>query len=287
MLFSFLFIAFFTICDIIQKEVIIMSNKLKKSLIATTCKPIANSVNNIIDKPTQNIGTTMADIWYLVFGGISQAAEKRKLKYFYALKEYEDQLKEKISKIPSDKIIEPDLQIVAPALDASKYCILHKELINLFSNLISSSMNKDFCNFVHPSFSEIIKQMTPLDAKNIYIFSQKSYYPICNYRVYFRDASFEDYYRNIFLSNTCEHDLVLQSISISSLKRLGLVNIDFNTKVKADNYKDFEYTKLYKQLQEDFKANNIPRAVDIKIVKGIVELTPYGELFVKSCVTSI
>lgn len=103
-----------------------MSNKLKKSLIATTCKPIANSVNNIIDKPTQNIGTTMADIWYLVFGGISQAAEKRKLKYFYALKEYEDQLKEKISKIPSDKIIEPDLQIVAPALDASKYCILHK-----------------------------------------------------------------------------------------------------------------------------------------------------------------
>lgn len=268
-----------------------MSNKLKKSLITTTCKPIANSVNNIIDKPTQNIGTTIADIWYLVFGGISQAAEKRKLKNFYALKEYEkeyeDQLKEKISKIPSDKIIEPDLQIVAPALEASKYCILHKELINLFSNLISSSMNKDFCNFVHPSFSEIIKQMTPIDAKNIYIFSIKTYYPICNYRVYFKDTSFEEYYKNIFLSNPNETNLTLQSVSISSLERLGLVNIDFNTKVKIDSYKDFENTKLYKQLQEDLIANNIPRAANIKIIKGVVELTPYGELFIKSCVTPI
>lgn len=264
-----------------------MSNKLKKSLITTTCKPIANSVNNIIDKPTQNIGTTMADIWYLVFGGISQAAEKRKLKYSYALKEYEDQLKEKISKIPSDKIIEPDLQIVAPTLEASKYCILHKELINLFSNLISSSMNKDFCNFVHPSFSEIIKQMTPIDAKNIYIFSIKTYYPICNYRVCFKDTSFEEYYKNIFLSNPNETNLTLQSVSISSLERLGLVNIDFNTKVKIDSYKDFENTKLYKQLQEDLIANNIPRATNIKIVKGVVELTPYGELFIKSCVTPI
>lgn len=262
-----------------------MSNKLKKSLITTTCKPIANSVNNIIDKPTQNIGTTMADIWYLVFGGISQVAEKRKIKYSYALKEYEDELKEKISKIPSDKVIEPDLQIVAPALEGSKYCILHKELINLFSNLISSSMNKDFCNFVHPSFSEIIRQMTPLDAKNMRIFSQKSYYPICNYRVFFKDTSFEDYYKNIFLSNPCEQDLLLQSISISSLERLGLINIDFNTKVKENKYEFFEHTRLYKQLQEDFLNNVIPRAVKIKVVKGIVELTPYGELFIKSCVT--
>lgn len=253
----------------------------------TTCEPLANSVNNIIGKPTQNIGTTMADIWYLVFGGISQAAEKRKLKYSYALKEYENQLKEKILKIPPNKIIEPDLQIVAPALESSKYCILHKELINLFSNLISSSMNKDFCNFVHPSFSEIIKQMTPLDAKNMCIFTQKSYYPICNYRVIFKDTSFEDYYKNIFLSNPCEQNLTLQSISISSLERLGLINIDFNTKVKSNEYEYFENTNLYKQLQNDFLANNLPSVVDIKIIKGIVELTPYGELFIKSCVAPI
>ncbi len=55
-----------------------MSDEIKKTVLNTLAEPIANSVKNITDKPTQNMGTTLADIWYLVFGGISQAAEKRK-----------------------------------------------------------------------------------------------------------------------------------------------------------------------------------------------------------------
>ena len=104
-----------------------MSDEIKKTVLNTLVEPIANSAKNITDKPTQNIGTTLADIWYLVFGGISQAAEKRKLKYAYALQEFEKELKEKISKIPEDNLIEPDMQVVAPALEASKYCIEKEE----------------------------------------------------------------------------------------------------------------------------------------------------------------
>ena len=44
----------------------------KKSLIDLVPDSIDNAVKNVTDKPTQNIGTTLADIWYLVFGGISK-----------------------------------------------------------------------------------------------------------------------------------------------------------------------------------------------------------------------
>ena len=88
----------------------------KKSLIDLVPGSVDNAVKNITDKPTQNIGTTFADIWYLVFGGISQAAEKRKLKYSYALQEFENELKEKISKISIKQLIEPDMQVIAHAL---------------------------------------------------------------------------------------------------------------------------------------------------------------------------
>lgn len=256
----------------------------KKSLINLVPDSVDNAVKNITDKPTQNMGTTLADIWYLVFGGISQAAEKRKLKYSYALQEFENELQEKISKISTKQSDDPDIQTIAPALEASKYCILHKELRELFCNLIASSLSADYCKFVHPSFSDIIKQMTPLDARNIFIFSKKSYQPICNYRVYYKDSSFDDYYKNIFLSNTTEQDLIVQSVSISSLERLGLVEINFNTHVKEYKYEPFEKTNLYTQLQLDIVKNNIPRAIKVEILKGIVELTPYGELFIKSCV---
>lgn len=256
----------------------------KKSLIDLVPDSVDNAVKNITDKPTQNIGTTLADIWYLVFGGISQAAEKRKLKYSYALQEFENELKEKISKIPEEKIIEPDIQVVAPALEASKYCILHKEIRELFTNLIFSSINNDYCKYVHPSFSDIIKQMTPLDAKNMIIFSHKHYHPICNYRIFYKDTSFDDYYKNIFLSNPNELDLTLQSVSISSLERLGLIEINFDAKVKSYKYEPFEHTKLYLKIQSDISKNIIPKATKTEIIKGTVELTPYGELFIKSCI---
>ncbi len=136
----------------------------KKPLIDLVPDSVDNAVKNITDKPTQNMGTTFADIWYLVFGGISQAAEKRKLKYAYALQEFEKELKDKTSKIPEDKFIEPDTQIVAPALDSARYCIEKEALRELFSNLISSSMNTDTCEQAHPIFADTIKHLSTNDA---------------------------------------------------------------------------------------------------------------------------
>lgn len=76
---------------------------------------VPNVIDNVtqksIDNSTQNITTTLADIWYLVFGGISQAAEKRRLKYTYDLQEFQKELREKISKIPDNQIVQPDIQI--------------------------------------------------------------------------------------------------------------------------------------------------------------------------------
>lgn len=139
----------------------------KKSLIDLVPDSVDNAVKNITDKPTQNMGTTFADIWYLVFGGISQAAEKRKLKYSYALQEFEKELKEKISEIPEDKLVEPDIQIIAKALEEAKYCIDKEELRKMFSNLISSSLNIDSSNYVHPNFINILKSLSSNDAKLI------------------------------------------------------------------------------------------------------------------------
>ncbi len=140
-----------------------MSDEIKKTVLNTLAEPIANSVKNITDKPTQNMGTTLADIWYLVFGGISQAAEKRKLKYSYALQEFEKELKEKISKIPEDKLVEPNIQIIAKALENAKYCVEEEDLRHMFSSLISSTMNKDFS--VTPVMVEIVSLLSPTSAK--------------------------------------------------------------------------------------------------------------------------
>lgn len=147
----------------------------KKSLIDLVPDSVDNAVKNITDKPTQNIGITLADIWYLVFGGISQAAEKRKLKYSYALQEFEKELQEKISNIPEDKLVEPDIQVIAQALEAAKYCVEKEELRRMFVKLISSSLNKDLYEDVHPIYVNIIKSLTPFDAKLLFSLYNKNF----------------------------------------------------------------------------------------------------------------
>lgn len=144
----------------------------KKPLIDLVPDSVDNAIQNITDKPTQNMGITLADIWYLVFGGISQAAEKRKLKYSYALQEFEKELKEKVNQIPENKRKEPDIQIIAKALENAKYCVEEKELRHMFSSLISSSINKDI--YVSPTMVNIVSNLSPINAKTLSFYYKKT-----------------------------------------------------------------------------------------------------------------
>lgn len=195
-----------------------MSDEIKKTVLNTLAEPIANSAKNITDKPTQNIGTTLADIWYLVFGGISQAADKKKLKYSYALQKMENELQDSISKIPQNKLIEPDIQIIAQALEASKYCVEKEELRHMFVKLISNSLNKDSSNNVHPIYVKIISNLTPFDAKVLLMINQHKI--------------------NSYLEEIPDSELKLDDIvtSICVLEKLGLIyfNQDYD-KLKSQS----------------------------------------------------
>lgn len=254
----------------------------KKSLIDLVPDSVDNAVKNITDKPTQNMGTTLADIWYLVFGGISHAAEKRKLKYAYALQEFETELKEKLSKIPAEKLTDPDTQITAQALENSKYCIDKEELRKMFVSLISNSMNANYSKDMHPSFAEIIKQMSVIDALIIRTFknSTTNGFPLCQYILNSNDGS--SGYRllldNVYLNYHTTY-LPECSLSIASLVRLGLLNTSYETYFTDEaNYAPFTEHFWFKKLQQEFKNQKV------SIHKGVVYLTPLGRSFTRVCI---
>lgn len=141
-----------------------MSEKTITLLNAEMPESVDKALTNLTEQPTKAVGNTIADIWFLVFGGIGHLAEKRKLRYAAELEKYSNELKEKVENIPGEKRVEADMQIVAPALEASKYCVEKEELRSMFVNLIASSMNSDKMNDVHPIFTDIICKLSPIDA---------------------------------------------------------------------------------------------------------------------------
>lgn len=123
-----------------------------------------NTINNLTEQPSQNIGKTISDIWFLIFGNISHVADKRRIKYSYALEAFETELNNELAKIAPHDLIEPDFRIIAETLEASKYCIELKELRNLFCKLIAASANINYASMIQPIYIDIISKLTPYDC---------------------------------------------------------------------------------------------------------------------------
>lgn len=233
-----------------------------------------------IQNPLQTVSKTFSDVWFLVFGGISHIADKRKIKYSHNLECYQQELSNEINKIPKDKLIEPDIQVTVQALENSKYCIESEELRKMFVNLISKSINADFSDFIHPSFSEIIKQMSSLDAKIIALFKDGSVpgLPVCQYQLPIPGRSSATFPEHIFLEIP-HRDIFSLSVSLESLSRLRLLTISYSEYLHDQTqYEKFLSHTFYKDLSTYWSVGKIP------IKKGIIKLSPFGRAFVKVCV---
>lgn len=241
---------------------------------------VSNILENTTGELTTNVGKTLGDIWFLIFGGISQAADKCKAKYAHDLVIFEQELSASINEIPPEKQIEPSLQITAQALENSKYCIEEKELREMFTSLISNSINSDFSQTIHPSFAEIIKQMSVVDAKILKKFKMASGgIPICHY--YMEPPGKQGYtviMENVFLELP-EISLDICSTSISSLVRLGLIQIPSGISFEDKKcYDTFKQHPQFLSLQNEFPNNKF------SIDERVVCLTPLGQSFVMVCI---
>jgi len=257
--------------------------------ISPVPKFVDTALVNIADAPTKQMGSTFADIWFLVFGGIGQVADKRRMKYATALDSYSKELNNKISAIPESNRIDADIQIVAPALEASKYCIEKEELREMFVNLIVSSMNNEKESVLHPIFTDIVKKLSPLDAKILNIISFEDS----------NDDGTEEFLGKIELKEL--------AFSIAVIQNLGLVQFkDFETNSDEVSLLDKKHKILnllpeidlyFENVQDNFTLNFVLNVVE-KIIydsgmgkntrnsddlKKMLGLTPLGERFKTIC----
>lgn len=238
-----------------------------------------NALKNLTDKPSLSIGTTFADLWDLVFGPISYFSEKKKIKYAHNLELFRKKLESSIEQIPPEKAVEPSVQITAQALEHSKYCIDQENLQEMFVALISNSMNSNYQNDIHPSFAEILKQMSSLDAEVIktFINSSANGLPICKY-IAKEDQGFITILEHVFLKYP-KSSLPECSLSISSLVRLGLLEATYEGWLTTEGiYTPFKDHPWFKMLQKEFPDKTI------SITKGRVWLTPLGRSFTRVCI---
>lgn len=251
----------------------------KINVLPEVPKSVDNALENLTDLPTKGIGQTFADCWYLVFGGISQKAEKKRIKYAIDLENFKAELNSSISSVPESVRHEPSSQIVLSALDNAKYCVEEKELRDLFTALLTSSI--DSTKTVHPSFAHIISRMSSADARMLKCFSRETYFPICDiYRSRQQDDSINILEENVFIDGPDDLSISEKTLSVSSLLSLGLIEMPpdlFET--NSSLISRFRESEPYLSLLTKYSQQELDLSVKP------IRLSVMGKLFISCCVT--
>ena len=182
------------------------------------------------------------------------------------------------------------------SLESIPYTISNEELYNLYANLLAKAMYADTKESVHPSFVEIIKQLSPADALVLKEFAtSKKPIAAAMFSILLRvkglhilgqspeEHSFLELAFDIQLPNLSEQQI---RISIDNLKRLGLISLlDFSLSGESA-YAFAKSTELYSKVKDEFAKLNQSEtlAETITTKEKALSLTPIGELFCKICI---
>lgn len=248
-------------------------------------------------------GQALDDVMTLVgFDKLHEVSEKKRAKRDLCVQQYKESITQKIIAIPEENIIEPSLSIVGPALEASKYYIEEETLREMFAKLISASMDSRRSARAHPSFVEIIKQLSPNDA--IFLKKFNSLVPVAEIIItgtvhqetgklkLLYDGptymGFKNFYADKEFPNWIDNAQI-----ISNLLRLGLIELEntelydksiyleLNNEIKEfQNQADSK--EILKEANNDLDPTYRPYSYQSNL--GYISLTDHGESFFFTCI---
>lgn len=244
-------------------------------------------VDEAAGPPAQAVGTTVADIWNLTIGShVSLWNKKQQFRQQQNYLDYIKKVEEKTQKIPEENVVEPQLHIIGPAIEASKHYIESEELREMFANLIASSIDQRLQPETHPAFVEIIKQLSPFDAFLLKQFKEKNDLPIVQIRVENSINPSFNIIQNHIMNLINQDNYKMQASSVSNLQRLGLLHVDYSFYTSESNGYDFINTHpAFIYANENLPSYTAvdPNLSRIGIRKGVILLTPLGESFIHVC----
>lgn len=215
--------------------------------------------------------------------------EKWVLQREYNISETQRLLEEKLKNISPDQIEAPEAYIAVPALQNISYCMDNAELRDMYATLLANSMNKVVKNGVHPGFVEIIKQLSPDEAKILRFFSSCAIVPTITLRCVNEEREGYDIVRNF--SNVgeltkCEYPFETGKY-FDNLVRLGLLKNA--TLASLTNKALYEPLKNHQYIESQIKTieHQTPPFNKPKFEESYISITDFGKSFCEICLCTI
>lgn len=271
-------------------------NKLAGA-IGDTLKTAPTLYEDALQPTVQEIGKFAARIPRAINAAFS-GLDKWILNKEYAIDETKKLLVQKLENVNPEKIVEPEHYVAIPTIQAISYSINREELRNLYANLLAKAMNSDTKDMVHPSFIEIIKQLSPTDALVLNKIEINKPLLLATLKVEIyetndsKEPTYSIYDENITDIDFSDYDSVL--VSLDNLLRLGLIKedppLDENTTFSSETMmriKNFKRCSLYSTSKKELQEHIINPNCKYIEKFHYDYLTFFGESFHNICVRGL
>ena len=241
----------------------------------------AGAASSFLTRAFEGPFKSLDDLWYTHFGYKTAIAKAEREAH---IESYKKEIIAELKKIKPENYQKPKLNIVGPALEASKYYIEETELKKMFAKLIAAASDKTKNTFTHPAFVEIIKQMNSNDAK---LFSLlPSYGPLVDYRLIHKDNPqiHTNFATEVYLSQTVPDYSNENSISINNLARLNIIS--FEKMMSGDGVLDYPvYYKIPLYSNAQLQCTQNPNLYSsLSLQKYYYNFTSFGKVFKSICI---
>jgi hypothetical protein len=240
-------------------------------------QPAAQEVGKALQTVAKTVHVVLAPVSALVWG-------YDQIKDFVSTK-----VADRLKSVPPENIVTPKPNVAGPALEALRYTGHDSSLSDLYANLLAASMDSTTAHGAHPAFVEIIKQLTPDEAKLVSLFVDDRPLPLINLRwEYNPNPDGRTGGKTILTSFShfgkeagCEFQHMTPTY-IDNLCRLGLAEIpamsEYTTKGAYDSLDNDPSIKA--MIDEIENAKDIHHVIEHKYLR----VTELGKQFANICV---
>lgn len=236
-------------------------------------QPAAKEVGTALQTVAKTVHIALAPVSALVWG-------YEQLKDFVSTN-----VSERLKDVPPENIIPPKPNVAGPALEALRYTGHEESLSEMYANLLAAAMTKDIAAGAHPSFVEIIKQLTSDEAKLLKYLSEAPILPMISIARVISGTEGRvtvlSNYSHFGLHAHCEYP-GMTATYIDNLSRLGLTHVpEYGHYTEASHYQALENHPEIVQLKNSIETSP---EITVKIQKKMVVITELGKQFSRICV---
>jgi hypothetical protein len=240
-------------------------------------QPAAQEVGKALQTVVKTVHIALAPVSAMVWG-------YDQIKDFVSSK-----VADRLKNVPPDNIVSPKPNVAGPALESLRYTGHEDTLSDMYANLLAASMDKAMSDGAHPAFVEIIRQLTPDEAKLVSLFLREMPFPLLTVRWEFKNQSEgkrggKDVLVNFSLLGEiaeCEFKHLVPTY-IDNLCRLGLAEVPYMREyLSLGVYDPLENSPIIAAVKTEIERNQELNAVLVR--KGLW-VTQLGEQFARICV---